>query len=214
MRYLLLLLPFWLGAQSRNLDEDFRFRDGVYLTHAALLANTPDVAWSEITGEMVQLTEDYRLQIDGYGYKSGDYRLPYAVALDGLPYLFVTHNTKRGYHEFSGLRVRGSYSTVQYDTIVRSKLLMKAYNPANGLAFRKGYVERDRQRTLARVLDLGTGRRYPLDRATVMRLVDSEDDLVDALERADATDPQKLVRALKIYNERHPFALPTPQPNR
>lgn len=215
MRYLLLLFPLWIGAQtSRTLDANFRFRDGVYLSHQALLNNTPDAPWSEITGEMVQLSEDFRLQIDGYGYKTSDYRPPYAVALDGLPYLFVRHNTKRDYHEFSGLRTLGTFATVQYDTIVHAELLMRAYNPANGLAFREGYVKRDQQRTLDRIIDMQSGRRLPLDQPTVMRLVGEETDLLAALERSERATTERLLRAIRIYNDRHPLLLPASQPNR
>ena len=61
MKWIFLLLPFWLSAQQRApLDGNFRFNDGVYLTHAALLKNQPDIDWSEIDGEMVQLAEDFR----------------------------------------------------------------------------------------------------------------------------------------------------------
>jgi len=216
MRYLLFLLPLWIGAQtsSRTLDADFRFQDGVYLSHQSLINNLPDAPWSEITGEMVQLSEDFRLQVDGYGYKSGAYRKPYAVALDGLPYLFVRHSSRRDYHEFSGLRTMGTYATVQYDTIVHAELLMRAYNPANGLAFREGYVSRDQQRTLNRVVDMTSGRRLPLDQPTVMRLVGEERDLLAALERTERAATERLLRALTIYNERHPLLLPASQPNR
>lgn len=215
MRYLILLLPCWVfGQEATVVDDGFRFQDGVYLSHESLMANRPEVPWEEISGEMVQLAEDYRVQIDAFGYKGGNYRKPYAIALDGLPYLFVRAVAKRNYHEFAGLRNRGTLSTMRYDTIVRSKLLMKAYNPANGLAFREGYVERDQQRSLSRVIDLRDGRWYTLDRPTVMRLLAEEDDLVDALERTEAEDTEKIIRALKLYNGRHPTTLPPAQANR
>ena len=212
MRYLLFLFPFWLAGQSTQpLTADFRFADGVYLSHGALMANRPDVGWKDIDGEMVQLAEDQRVQIDGYGYKTGEHRLPYAISLDGMPYLFVGANEKRGYHEFSGLRIRGTYATVQYDTVEHSRLLMKAYNPSNGLAFREGYVDRDRQRTLSRVIDLRNGRRYPLELSAVRKLVAEESDLVGALSRTAPEEIEKLKRALVLFNERHPLLVPAPQ---
>ena len=212
LRYLLFLLPLWgSGQEAIIFDDAFRFQDGLYLSHASLLANTPDVPWAEVAGEMVQLAEDYRVQIDAFGYKSREYVTPYAIALDGLPYIFVRAVEKRNYHEFAGLRNRGTYSTMRYDTVVHAKLLMKAYNPTNGLAFREGYVDRDQQRSLARVMDLRTGRRYPLDRPTVMRLVAEEADLVAALERTDVEATEKIVRALQLYNSRHPLRLPLVQ---
>ncbi|WP_116124474.1 hypothetical protein [Lewinella sp. IMCC34183] len=213
---LLLLLPCLLPAQSPEAyGPDYRFRDGVYLTHEALLANQPDVEWSEIAGEMVQLSEDHRVQIDGYGYKSGNDRgTPYAIALDGLPYLFVQVDGRRGFSEFAGLLRPGRYPTVAYDTTVNLRRLMKAYNPANGKPFREGYVERQRRERITRILDMDTGTLRPLDRATVLLLVRDERDLRSALEQTPDATTDKLLRALEIYNSRHPLLLPAPPAQR
>ncbi|WP_420460264.1 hypothetical protein [Neolewinella sp.] len=210
MKWLVVLVfPFWLLAQDRTFNADFRFADGVYLSNASLLANRPDVFWEGIVGEMVQLPDDYRVQVDNFGYRDRDYVPPYAIALHGLPYFFVREDGKRGFHEFAGLRSVGRYATLQYDTLIHSRQLMKAYNPVNGQVFRQGYVERDRQRRLYRILDSATGKRLSFDHPTVMRLVAREEDLVAALERTPPDDTAKLLRALELYNERHPLLLPT-----
>lgn len=209
MRYFLFLLPVFLQAQSGTpLDQAFRFKEGVFLSHASLLANRPDIAWEDIAGEMVQLTETKRVQIDGFGYHSGEYRRPYAISLDGLAYLFVHDNEKRGYHEFVGLQTPGRYSTIRYDTVTSDRMLMKAYNPANGLAFREGYVERDRQRTLIKIVDMVAGRRLSLTPPAVQRLVAEERDLTEALSKVGNAEEAKLLRALSIYNSRHPMHIP------
>ena len=207
-KWLLLLLPIYLLAQDRPFDADFRFADGVYFSNASLLANEPDVTWEGIDGEMVQLPDDYRVQVDDFGYRDRDYAPPYAIALDGLPYYFVREDSKRGFHEFAGLRSVGRYATLQYDTLIHSRQLMKAYNPVNGQAFRQAYVERDRQRRLYRILDAETGKRLPFDHPTVLRLVAREEDLVAALERTAPDDAAKILRALELYNERHSLMLP------
>ena len=154
------------------------------------------------------------MQVEGFGYKSGSFGEPYAITLDGLPYLFVREESRRGFYEFSGLRILGAYSTMEYDTIVHTRQLMKAYNPVNGKPFREGYVERDRENGVSRIIEMGTGRRLPLERTTVMRLVTGELDLVSALERSTPEETNKILRALVIYNERHPLLLPLPQANR
>lgn len=209
MRWLLLFFPLALiGQTGRPLDAAYRFADGVYFSNEALLTNQPDVSWEAVEGEMVQLPDDYRVQIDDFGYRGGVSKPPYAIGLDGAVYYFVREDPKRGYHEFAGLRSLGRYATLQYDTLIHSRQLMRAYNPVNGQAFREAYVERDRQRRLYRILDVTTGRRMSLDRPTVLRLVGSESDLVAALQRADAGDQDRLLRALEIYNRRHPLLLP------
>ncbi len=216
MKWIPCLLPWLLAAQSPEpFGPDSRFADGVYLTHAALLANQPDVEWSDISGEMVQLAEDQRVQIDGFGYKSGRQSgVPYAISLDGMPYLFVRHDARRRFYEFAGLRVAGRYSAISYDTTVHLRRLMKAYNPVNGRAFREAWVERDQQREVSRVIDMTDGRRLPLDKSTVQELLAREEDLVAALDRSEVAEEPKMLRALMIYNERHPLPLPVPQANR
>ncbi len=215
MKWILLLLPLSLTAQHRvPVDENFRFTDGVYLSHAALLNNRPDVSWSDIDGEMVQLAEDFRVQVQAFAYKSGAQEEPYAISLDGLPYFFVRKASDRDFYEFAGLRILGTYSTMQYDTVVQTRHLMRAYNPVNGQPFREGYVERDRQNELRRIVDMRTGRRYPLDQGTIMRLVAEEEDLLSALERTPPREETKILRALSVYNERHPLLIPPAQANR
>ncbi|THH41527.1 hypothetical protein [Neolewinella litorea] len=216
MRWILLVFPCFLVAQSQvPLDAAYRFTDGVYLTHAALLANRPEVDWSDIRGEMVQLAQDNRLQIEDFGYKSGDRTdTPYAVALDGTLYFFVQADPRRGFHEFSGLQVVGRYSTMTYDTTVQMRRLMKAYNPATGRAFREAWVERDQRKSVTRIIDMTTGERQALDQSTVARLVVGESDLAGALDRVSPDATAKLLRALEIYNDRRPLLLPPRQANR
>ena len=214
MRPILLcfLFLFTVGLTGQNaFDANYRFPEGVYLSHAALLANEPDLEWEVIDGEMVQLPEDYRVQIAGYGYK--DERLdadiiPYAISLDGLPYLFVKKNGKRGFHEFAGLRVQGNLSTLRYDTTVTTRQLMKAYNPANGRPFRQAVVERDKTVTLNKILHLRSGALLPFDKPTLLRLCADDEELVTALKATEPDNHEMMLRALKLYDDRHPLSLP------
>lgn len=199
-----------LSAQE-TFNANFRFLEGVYLSHASLLANEPDLEWEAIDGEMVQLPEDYRVQIADYGYK--DVRInadiiPYAISLDGVPYLFVKENDERGYHEFAGLRVQGALSTVRYDTTITTRRLMKAFNPANGQPFRQAYVEREKTVPLYRILHLRSGALFPFDHPTLLRLCAKDEELVKALKATDPKDEKMLLRALKLYDDRHPLSLP------
>ena len=212
MRWILLLLPLWMAAQQRSpLDADFRFRDGVYFTPEALMANQPDVEWGDIAGEMVQLPEDYRVQIDSFGYKGGRYVPPYAISLDGLPYLFVRQERRRPFHEFAGLRNVGRYATVRFDTLEHTRQLMEAFNPVTGQPFRRAWVERDRRREVHRVVDMTDGRRFPLEAAVVARLVSTEEDLSSAVRKLAPDEEQKMIRALILYNERYPLLIPVPE---
>ena len=207
------MLPLWLTAQRPAVyDADFRFADGVYLSPGAVLANTPDLLWSEITGEMVQLPEDHRVQIDGYGYHQATVEAaPYAISLDGIVYLFVRRDQRLGFYEFAGLRAAGRYPTVRYDTVEHRRQLMRAHNPATGMAFREGYIERDRRRTVVRIVDMLSGTRFPLHPEVVSRLVAEDPELSAAVSKLTPDDETKMIRALVLYSQRHPLLIPTHQ---
>ncbi|MEM9259250.1 MAG: hypothetical protein AAGA62_06350 [Bacteroidota bacterium] len=208
----LLLLTGLLRAQSpAPFNADYRLPEGVYFSHAAVLAAQPDLGWEAIDGEMVQLPEDFRVQIANYGYK--DVRInadiiPYAISLDGMPYLFIRHDDKRDFHEFAGLRVMGALSTIKYDTTVQVRQLMKAYNPINGQPFREAWVERTETRPLTKILHLRSGALVPFTRNSLIRLCTEDKDLTEALGRIDPKEEKLLLRALKLFDDRHPVSLP------
>ena len=93
---------------------------------------------------------------------------------------------------------------------------MKAYNPVTGAAFREAWVERDRRQQARRIIEMPTGRRFPFERQVVLELVAGEADLSRALRQTpdNAENDAKLLRAIKIYNQRYPFDLPVEEPNR
>ncbi len=198
-------------ADSARFDANFRFVEGIYFSHASLLANQPDLGWEAIDGEMVQLPEDFKVQIADYGYK--DVRInqdiiPYAISLDGKPYFFVRHDQQRQFHEFTGLRVHGLLSTLQYDTTVQTRQLMKAYNPANGLPFRQAWVEREKTLRLYRILHLRSGARLPFTKENIMELCADDEDLTKALLKQEKAEETLLLRAVRLYDDRHFITLP------
>ena len=208
----LLCLVGSLRAQA-IFDADYRLPEGVYLSHAALLAAQPDLGWEAIGGEMVQLPETFRVQISGYEYKDDkldDEIIPYAISLDGEPYLFRRKNTARKYYDFVGLNVVGTLSLVSYDTTVQRRQLMKAYNPVNGQPFREAYVEREETVNVTKFWHLPTGRLLPLTRNNLLPFIADDPDLSKAL--GDLPDPTEdlLIRAVKLFDDRTPTTLPYP----
>lgn len=210
---LLLLLPLSLSAQyeGRIFNADYVFEEGIYLSHASWVANTPDLRWEDIKGEMVQLPEDYRIQVADLRLKNGG--LPeaiFAVSLDGFPYLFTRHSTKDNFHEFAGLRFRGRYAYYRYNDTEKESKMMYAYNPLNGQPFRRGKVTTERKVTRDVLLNVQSGEKQPLSQETVYALLDDHPDLQRAVEQLNPEDRelrQKLIQAVKLYNEREPLLL-------
>lgn len=192
-------------------NAEYRFPEGVYLSHAALLANQPDLEWESIAGEMVQLPEDFRVQIAGYGYKDDRINseiIPYAISLEGEPYLFIRQDEERNFHEFAGFRVKGLLCTMQYDTIIVTRQLMKAFNPVNGQPFRQAYVQREKTVSLNKILHLRTGVQIPFNHQNLVRLCADDEEIARALIDVNPKDADMLLRALKLYDDRHPLYLP------
>jgi hypothetical protein len=198
-------------AGQTTFEEDYRCSEGVYLSHAALLANQPDLDWESIGGEMVQLPEDYRVQIAGYSYKDERMNseiIPYAISLDGEPYLYIRKDEERNFHEFAGFRVKGLLSTLQYDTTIVTRQLMQAFNPVNGQPFRQAYVQREKTVSLNKILHLRTGALTPFTHQNLVRLCADDQEIARALLDVDPKEAVMLLRALKLYDDRHPLTLP------
>ena len=190
------------------------FPDGLYFTYANFIAGEPDLKWDEISGEMVQLPEDFRLQVADFRLKGSDTAPTiYAVCLDGFPYLFVKEDQQLNYHEFAGLRLNGRYRYYEYTGKVKTDNVMYAYNPANGRPFRQGRVQREKNVLHQFVLDLATGKTRVFDRPGVSEIVETDSDLLRAVTILKPEDRElglKLLQAIRIYNQRYPsqFNLP------
>ncbi len=200
-------LGFLLG-QSES-QPAFRLVDGLYSSHQELLAGTPSLDWELVGGEMVQLPDDYRLQIAGIHHKGGGL-LPdiYAVVLDSFPYRLVREDTQLHYHEFAGLRLAGRYRYYSYEQYEEVSSRMYAYNPANGRPFRQGIVSRKKLVHKQYVMDMATGKNSDFSQAGIADLVSSDLDLVEAIRSIDPEDQaleDKLLQALRVYNKRYPI---------
>ena len=211
--FVILCLSFAQNSSAQVLfDGTYQFPEGVYLTHESFMTRIPDFSWEEIAGEMVQLPEDFRVQIANFGLKSGRLNAAvYAISLDGFPYFFVKEDTELHFYEFAGLRVRGLWSYYEYEGTELSSRLMYAYNPANGRPFRRAIVEREKNTTHRILIDMLSGERQKLTIEAVADIVGGESDILRAVEALKTTDPEyfaKLRQAVKLYNERHPLMLP------
>ncbi len=198
--------------QATFFNGDYHCAEGIYLTREAFIANTPDYSWEAVDGEMVQLPEDYRVQIAGMGTNGDSTPVQvYAISLDGFPYLYVRHDDKLNFHEFAGLRFRGRLSYFEYDDITQRSKVMHAYNPANGQPFRTGRVSVVKPVRYRFLIDFTTGRMIPMSQTNVANLIADETDLLRAVGAIPPNDPEmlnKLRQAVKLYNDRNKLVWP------
>ncbi|MEM8586089.1 MAG: hypothetical protein AAGF87_17585 [Bacteroidota bacterium] len=218
---ILLTCFIMLSAQSDSLsrlDNNFKFEEGIYFSFEALTNNRADLGWYGIDGEMVELPESRRVQIAGLGYgEAWVEQEPYAIVLDGKPYVLTKVDSSLGYHEFVGLSRLGALCFYEYKTTVIRGQTMYAYNPATRRPFREAYVERERVERVRKCIDWNTGRQFDLTRADLLLPLAQQPDLIRAMSQLDpnATDfYPKLLQAVVRYNERTPVYLPTKTINR
>ena len=67
--------------------------------------------------------------------------------------------------------------------------------------------------TLNKILHLRTGALRNLDRANLLPLLKDDEDLTKALREAKEVTEDLLIRALRLYDDRHPLSLPAPKMN-
>lgn len=199
---------------SLPLDRDFRFVDGLYKSFAALQANSPDIRSEALDGRMVALPEEYTLKVERLFLKGrADLAIApeqiYALVFDGIPYRITSTDSTRGFSVFSGLRVRGRLSYLEFDTIRYEDRLITAYVPQTGRPFRQGTVKLEVDTKVRRVLDFTTGEEWELSRDNLLQHTQDDASLQQAIRELplDAA-PDMLYRCLLIYDDRHPLFLP------
>ncbi len=225
-RYLLSLslLPLacsLLPAQSAEptdsfaLDREYRFNEGVYFSFASLVANRPDRGWDEVGGSMVQFPDDYRVQIGGMKLSGHPIDGPiYALVLEGFPYRLVRRSEQNALTEFVMLRIRGRLAYYEFETTEVKSIVMRAYNPANGRPFREGMVDKREVVRNGRLLNFEDGGELTFDRENLIAMTSDRDpDLAELLLNLDPRErdyEEKLRKAVKIFDDRHPLYLPNP----
>ncbi|MEL6391636.1 MAG: hypothetical protein AAFY36_04360 [Bacteroidota bacterium] len=217
----LILMSLVLHGQTDSLirlDDDFQFNDGIYFSFEALASNDADLGWYGIEGEMVELPGSRRVQIEGIGYgEAWVEEEPYAIVLDGKPYMLTKIDSTLGYHEFVGLSRLGALAYYEYQGLVKRGQTMYAYNPVTRRPFREAYVERERIEMIRKYIDWNTGKQYELSRADLLLPLSQHPDLVRAMSALDPDENDfypKLLQALIRYNERTPVYIPTRTLNR
>jgi hypothetical protein len=213
--YFTLISGLSLSGQvdSLPLDADFVFQDGVYLTLQQLQQNQPVYEWKEVEARLAANRDKYFAQME-YLKPRGLAAVPltdvYAFVLKGLPYIRVVDTVKNEKAAtFAGLRVRGKLCYYTYERQEPQTVEMAAYNPLTGNPFRKGRVQRERIRTIKRVLHFTTGQRVPLSREHLKALMADDQDMVRTVtELPEVGLGEKLYKCVLVYDDRNSIRLP------
>ena len=203
-------LMFICTASGQLLNGDFRFADGLYHTHEALLKNQPDLESDTSRYEIISSGSTGNL----FAALKGDE----LISLDHFDsILYIVENGRvyinadedlRGLHRFVLLSVQGKIGLFERDYEEKVVVPIKAYNPLNGQPFRSGEIEKKVRTTVPYLLVFETGKFMPFTYRNFLGLISDDKELVNQVLEIDTEDRnEKLYKCLLIYNDRNSFDL-------
>jgi hypothetical protein len=217
--YKLLLAISWLAigegsaaAQSDSIavTPKFSFADGVYLSFDDFKRNKPSYAWTDLEGKVVSNEKTYITKIEQLALKNrqGKVLSPtdiWGVCIDGLPYIkVVTGEEDKYFATFAGFRVKGRINYFSYEADSVRLVEIAAYNPVNGLPFRKGRIKKTEQIGMEKILHWETGEIVDLTLENAMKWIADDPQLYNTLTALSETEAgEKLLKSLMIYNDRN-----------
>lgn len=198
------------GAQEKTiLDNTFSFRDGIFLSHASLLQNRPDVRWGT-DPEVFRNPKTQVLKADFWILGNGDTLFAhqvYALGVEGKPYIRIPE-IESPLESFVLLRVRGKICHFAYPIYEEEVVEVAAYNPVTGLPFRKGTVVNEKPGVHHGMLHFLTGERSELSRGNLLGWVKEDDALYNAIRELPREDlTEKLIKSIKIFDDRNPIQI-------
>ncbi len=200
------------AAQSDSIavTPKFTFADGVYLSFDDFKRNKPAYAWTDLEGKVVSNEKTYITKIEQLALKNrqGIVLSPsdiWGVCIDGLPYIKVlTGEEDKYFATFAGLRVKGRINYFSYEADSVRLVEIAAYNPVNGLPFRKGRIKKTEQIGMEKILHWDTGEIVDLTLENAIKWIADDPQLYNTLAAlSEAEAGQKLLKSLMIYNDRN-----------
>lgn len=198
-----------LQAQEKAKVGTPRFQDGLYQSFESFRANRPDYRWKDLRGDWFFNAESGTVTVASLLDTEGN-SLPvdayWGLCLDGRPAIRIpTDSSSRSSAVFARLSPLGAVSYFSYEAVVRDTVEMAAYNPHNGLPFRKGKVARSEHQQRERILLSRSGEVLPFTLENLAAWTASDGEIRRALGLLKQPDRDKMLRAMEVFNQRNPF---------
>lgn len=211
--FLAFLLPWALAAQPALVTKNFRFLEGIYLTHSSFRNNAPDLSWDQVqakwyTNPQTYLTQVEYISMEGQGSLSPD--SIWGLCIQGIPYIRLSREwIQKELATFAPIQLRGKICYFEFDRRDTTEVLITAYNPANGLPFRKGTIRKTSDVTCPKMLDFETGAVADFNRENLVAWVVDDPELVEAVLAIREEELKvKLFKSLLIYVDRNNVYIP------
>ncbi|MCC6723168.1 MAG: hypothetical protein IT258_01570 [Saprospiraceae bacterium] len=217
MRYLLSILCFCLvfcAANSQDsllVTKNFRFADGIYYNLEQLHQSQPALPLEELTVHYFTNPQTSLTQLDSIFIKKSKKPVSldsiWMICLDGVPSIRVPkHEINRELPNFAAMKLRGKICYFTYPDYRKRKVRVAAYNPMTGRPFRQGYVEREEEVFVEKMLDFNSGKVADFNTQNLIGWIKNDDPLlVETLTEMPVEEQQeKLFKCLLIYVDRNP----------
>ena len=208
-----------LPAQdSLLLRPNYSFRDGIYEQFADLKSNEPIAHWDSIKAtyflnprtESVLIKELFSVE-DQFPL---DLEKIFAICIDGRTYINTNQNDDSVLTSFSHLKIMGNLNYFTYEKKSKKQVKIEAINPATGLPFRSGYIEKDTIENIQKILNWQNGELITFNLPNFKKLVQNDKPLYKSIiELSEEEAKSKLYKCLLIYNDRHPAYIQNLQKN-
>jgi len=200
-----------LAGQSEPglVTKNFLFEDGIYLSHRSFRNNTPDLSWDEVTSNWYTNPQTFIVQMEHIQLlDEGPSLAPDSIwgfSLQGIPYVRLSREwIPKELATFAPLQLRGKICYFTFDRKDTTEVLITAYNPANGLPFRQGLVEKEIDVDCPKILRFETGEVTDFTRENLIRWIEDDPELVAAVKALKEEELKtKLFKSLLIYVDRN-----------
>jgi hypothetical protein len=208
-----LILGCVFGQDSMLLSKNFRFADGIYFNLEQLKRNQPSFPLSDLDLHSFTNPQTSLTQVDSIVLKKSKMPLPtdsvWAICMDGVPSIRVPSNEiNRELPNFAALKLRGKISYFTYPDYRTKQVRISAYNPATGRPYRQGFVKREQEVFVEKMLHFETGIIKDFTVDNLLTWIQDDSLLVETLTELPKSEQQeKLFKCLLIYVDRNPTYL-------
>jgi hypothetical protein len=207
---LLLSVGQLFGQDTSLLTKNYRFTNGVYFNLEQLKADQPTYPMSKLVVHSFTNPQTSLTQVDSIFLKGTKQPIPldsiWAICMDGVPAIRVPNDEiNKELPNFAALKLRGKICYYTYPDYRTKKVRVAAYNPLTGRPYRQGYVEREQEVFIEKILHFQTGEVKDFTVKNLLSWIQDDPLLVETLTELPKEEQQeKLFKCLLIYVDRNP----------
>lgn len=212
-----LLIPFLalaantLAAQTEPVlvTKNFHFREGIYLSQESFRHDSPDILWDQVQAKWYTNPQTYLTQVEYIRHDESAAALSpdsiWGFCIQGVPYIRLSRDwIKKELATFAPLQLRGKICYFDFDRMDTTEVLITAYNPANGMPFRRGVIRKEKQVNCPKILHFETGALADFNRENLAAWIADDPQLLEAvMDIREEELESKLFKTLLIYVDRN-----------